>query len=152
MSIKFGSFIREKRIKKGFGQRELAAKIGVSASYLNDIEKDKRSAPKLNIIKKPEVKTTHNKEKCKNTFHPILMSWSYLNLGKVALTHKNTNSIKDVFKENHIKPGIILSIDILNGASHPPKNNIVAIPLIIIIAAYSPRKNIANNIEEYSVK
>jgi L-glutamine-phosphate cytidylyltransferase len=52
MSIKFGPFIREKRIQKGLGQRELAVKIGVSASYLNDIEKDKRTAPKLNIIKK----------------------------------------------------------------------------------------------------
>ena len=52
MIIKFGPFIREKRIKKGLGQRELAVKIGVSASYLNDIEKDKRTAPKLNIIKK----------------------------------------------------------------------------------------------------
>ena len=28
----------------------------------------------------------------------------------------------------------------------------MVIPLIIIIAAYSPKKNIANNIEEYSVK
>jgi len=52
MIMKFGPFIREKRIKKGLGQRELAAKIGVSASYLSDIEKDKRSAPNLNIIKK----------------------------------------------------------------------------------------------------
>ena len=48
----FGSFIRELRIKNGLGQRELAIKIGVSASYLNDIEKEKRSAPKQNVIKK----------------------------------------------------------------------------------------------------
>ena len=52
MSKKFGPFIREIRIQKGLGQRELASKIGVSASYLNDIEKDKRTAPKLDIIKK----------------------------------------------------------------------------------------------------
>ena len=48
----FGLFIRELRIKNGFGQRELATKIGVAASYLNDIEKEKRSAPKQIVIKK----------------------------------------------------------------------------------------------------
>ena len=48
----FGILIREARIKNGFGQRELATKIGVAASYLNDIEKEKRSAPKQIIIKK----------------------------------------------------------------------------------------------------
>ena len=48
----FGSLIREQRIKNGFGQRELATKIGVAASYLNDIEKEKRSAPKQIVIKK----------------------------------------------------------------------------------------------------
>ena len=49
---KFGFFIRELRIKKNIGQRDLAKKIGVSPSYLNDIEKEKRSAPKLTVIKK----------------------------------------------------------------------------------------------------
>ena len=34
------------------GQRELAKKIGIAASYLNDIEKEKRSAPKQIIIEK----------------------------------------------------------------------------------------------------
>tara|TARA_B100000963_G_C22639753_1_gene679781 strand:- start:446 stop:1564 length:1119 start_codon:yes stop_codon:yes gene_type:complete len=52
MSKKFGSFIREKRIALGLGQRALAEKVGLSPSYLNDIEKNKRSAPKLLIIKK----------------------------------------------------------------------------------------------------
>ena len=50
--ISFGKFIREQRIKNDFGQRELATKIGIAASYLNDIEKEKRSAPKQNVIKK----------------------------------------------------------------------------------------------------
>ena len=49
---KFGKLIRELRIQKKIGQRELANKIGLSASYLNDIEKEKRSAPKLSILKK----------------------------------------------------------------------------------------------------
>ena len=49
---KFGTYIRELRIHNKIGQRELAQKIGVAASYLNDIEKNKRSAPKLIVIKK----------------------------------------------------------------------------------------------------
>ncbi len=52
MIKKFGSYIREKRMTAGLGQRELAKKIGLAASYLNDIEKNKRSAPKYDIIKK----------------------------------------------------------------------------------------------------
>ena len=40
LNKKFGPFIRELRIKNGFGQRELAVKIGVAPSYLNDIEKE----------------------------------------------------------------------------------------------------------------
>ena len=48
----FGAFIRELRIKNGIGQRELASKIGIAASYLNDIEKEKRTAPKQEVIKK----------------------------------------------------------------------------------------------------
>jgi len=48
----FGVLIRELRIKSGFGQRELARKIGIAASYLNDIEKEKRTAPKQAVIKK----------------------------------------------------------------------------------------------------
>ena len=48
--IKFGSYIRDIRIKKRIGQRELAAKIGIAASYLNDIEKNKRTAPKISVI------------------------------------------------------------------------------------------------------
>ena len=48
----FGAIIRGSRVKNGFGQRELAIKIGIAPSYLNDIEKEKRSAPKQVVIKK----------------------------------------------------------------------------------------------------
>ena len=51
----FGSYIRDLRIKNNIGQRELAKKIGVAASYLNDMEKNKRTAPRTNIIKKLSV-------------------------------------------------------------------------------------------------
>ena len=49
----FGAYIRELRIDNKIGQRELAQKIGIAASYLNDIEKNKRSAPKIDIIIPP---------------------------------------------------------------------------------------------------
>ena len=52
LNKKFGSYIRELRINRGFGQRELATMIGIAPSYLNDIEKEKRSAPKQTVIKK----------------------------------------------------------------------------------------------------
>lgn len=45
----FGSHIRALRIKKGIGQRELARELGISASYLNDIEKNNRVAPRSEI-------------------------------------------------------------------------------------------------------
>ena len=35
----FGSYIRKLRIKNDIGQRELAKKIGVAPSYLNDMER-----------------------------------------------------------------------------------------------------------------
>ncbi len=50
--ITFGFYIRKLRIKNEIGQRELAKKINIAPSYLNDIEKNKRAAPKNIIIKK----------------------------------------------------------------------------------------------------
>ena len=51
----FGSYIRSLRIKNNIGQRELAKKIGVAPSYLNDIEKNKRTAPRIDLIKKLSI-------------------------------------------------------------------------------------------------
>ena len=51
----FSSYIRRLRIKNNIGQRELAKKIGVAASYLNDIEKNKRAAPRIDLIQKLSV-------------------------------------------------------------------------------------------------
>jgi choline kinase/DNA-binding XRE family transcriptional regulator len=56
----FGSYVRHLRIKNKIGQRELAKIIGVAPSYLNDIEKNKRSAPKMNLINKLSVKLGAN--------------------------------------------------------------------------------------------
>ena len=52
----FGSYIRKLRIKNDIGQRELAKKIGVAPSYLNDMEKNKRAAPRTELIKKLSFK------------------------------------------------------------------------------------------------
>ena len=51
MANTFGEYIRLARIEKGVGQRELARQLGVSPSYLNDIEQAKRSAPRLDLLK-----------------------------------------------------------------------------------------------------
>ena len=48
----FGSYIRTLRLDLNVSQRKLAQKVGIAPSYLNDIEKEKRSSPKSNIIKK----------------------------------------------------------------------------------------------------
>ena len=47
-----GKYIKKLRIIRNIGQRELARKIGVSASYLNDIENEKKHGPSKKIIKK----------------------------------------------------------------------------------------------------
>lgn len=48
----FGSYLRALRHERNVGQRELARAVGVSASYLNDIENHKRSAPRAAIIER----------------------------------------------------------------------------------------------------
>jgi phosphoenolpyruvate phosphomutase len=55
VSESFGSYIRRLRIKNDIGQRELAKKIGVAPSYLNDMEKNKRTAPRVDLIKKLSI-------------------------------------------------------------------------------------------------
>jgi choline kinase/DNA-binding XRE family transcriptional regulator len=47
-----GDYIKKLRMIRGIGQRELARKVGVSAAYLNDIEKGKRKSPSQEVIKR----------------------------------------------------------------------------------------------------
>ena len=58
------------------------------------------------MIKKPAVNTTQNKDKGKKTFQPSLISWSYLYLGNVPLTHINKKRIKVILRKNQMIPGI----------------------------------------------
>src|SRR3984957_1563667 len=53
---------------------------------------------------------------------------------------------------NQIGPGIQVNGSTPNGASQPPRNRIVVIALMRIMLAYSPRKNSAKLIDEYSTK
>ena len=42
----FGNHIKTLRTARNIGQREMARLVGVSPSYLNDIENNKRAAPR----------------------------------------------------------------------------------------------------------
>src|SRR5882757_5366213 len=53
---------------------------------------------------------------------------------------------------NQMTPGIQVNGATLNGASQPPRNRIVVMALMRIMLAYSPRKNSAKLIAEYSTK
>ena len=86
----------------------------------------------------------------KKTFQPNLINWSYLNLGTDALTQIKINKQNIIFKINQINPGIKFKNSNLNGGNQPPINNNTVKELIKIIFAYSPRKNNANGIDEYS--
>ena len=43
--MNFGEYVKEKRMEKGISLRQLASKIGISPSYMSDIEKGRRYAP-----------------------------------------------------------------------------------------------------------
>ena len=47
----FGNYIRSLRLYRGFGLRELARQLGISAPYLSDLEKDKRGAPPVDLVR-----------------------------------------------------------------------------------------------------
>ena len=96
----FGIYIREIRILNNIGQRELAQKIGIAASYLNDIEKNKRSAPKIDIIKKISIILKIESDllndlagKSKNTLAPDIIEYIEKNPSILSLirTAKNNN-------------------------------------------------------------
>ncbi len=50
--LNFSSFVKEARLESGFGQRQFARLIGVSPSYLNEVEQGKRPAPSEKVLKK----------------------------------------------------------------------------------------------------
>jgi phosphoenolpyruvate phosphomutase len=47
----FGAYLRSLRLSRGIGLRELARQLGISAPYLSDLEKDKRGAPTVDLVR-----------------------------------------------------------------------------------------------------
>ena len=101
--------------------------------------------------KRPDINNNHPKEKGKNIFQPNLINWSYLYLGKAALTQIKKKRTTVVFKPNQKKPGTILKSIKLKGLNQPPRKYIVTVVDISIMLAYSPKKKRTKPIAEYSV-
>ena len=104
----FGSYIRGLRIKNEIGQRELAQKIGIAPSYLNDIEKNKRGAPKVNIIKKLSLVLKADQDllndlagSSKKTLPPDIFDYIEKNPKIISLIRsvKNNNLSDDEFEK-----------------------------------------------------
>ena len=47
----FGEYVRSLRLSKSIGQRQLARLLKISPSYLNDIERNKRDAPRSDLVR-----------------------------------------------------------------------------------------------------
>ena len=81
------------------------------------------------------------------------ISWSYRNLGKVALNHTNIKQNIQVFNPKIIDCKLIIELLTINsGALYPPKNKIAVIQLNNTIEEYSARKKNTNGTDECSVK
>src|SRR5690242_7628897 len=62
----------------------------------------------------------------------------------------NRKNMKKALSVNQTRPGIQVNGATGNGGSQPPRNRIVAIAHMVLMAMYSPRKNSRNGVEEYS--
>src|SRR5581483_2167846 len=62
-----------------------------------------------------------------------------------------TNRQNTTLSANQNRPNSWPKMRRLNGASQPPRNRIVTTPDIMIMFMYSPRKNRAKDMDEYSV-
>lgn len=102
-----------------------------------------------NATSNPVINKVNPKINGNNFFHPKIISWSYLYLGKIPLTRINKKQKKTIFnaKNSSCKNTKLKK----NGDNHPPKYKIDAKADISNILQYSPKKNIANIIEEYSI-
>ena len=83
------------------------------------------------------------------TFQPSIINWSNRYRGNAARTQINPNNTSVTLIPSQTGPGKIPNPK-GNNEYHPPKKQIAVRALIIIIFAYSPRKNNAKPIEEYS--
>src|SRR5258708_18080616 len=74
-------------------------------------------------------------------FQAKFISWSIRNRGRVLRTHMNMAISAKSFAKNQRYDGIQRRKEKGNGAAHPPRNSVIARPLIANIPIYSPRKN-----------
>ena len=51
-NLKFGAFVRQERVAKEFGLREMAKMIGVSPTYLSKVERDEFLPPAEDKVRK----------------------------------------------------------------------------------------------------
>src|SRR6201985_2471800 len=68
----------------------------------------------------------------------------------MAFAIANRKNMKNSFSANQITPGIQVNGGNATGASQPPKNRIVAIAHMVVIATYSPSMNSRYGVEPYS--
>lgn len=98
----------------------------------------------------PTENNRYPKESGRKLFHPIYINWSYLYLGKVArVTIKNVTP-RATFILNQTLPGKRVKGTRLITGNHPPKNKVDTKALIKSMLAYSPKKNKAKVMAEYS--
>lgn len=96
------------------------------------------------------VRINQPNEKGKNTFHPKLISWSYRKRGRQALITMKRTIKKPIFNPNQTEPGTRVNGNTSIIGNQPPKKRIAVSALINNILVYSPKKNRANPIAEYS--
>jgi hypothetical protein len=95
------------------------------------------------LINKPEKKKTNPNVKGKKTFHPKIINWSKRYLGKLDRTKTNKKTIKVILQ-------LKINSELKPIKSQPPRKKITNNTDINKIFPYSPKKNIAKIIDEYS--
>lgn len=88
------------------------------------------------------------RDKGRINFHPIRINWSYLYLGMAARIIKKKKFINEILIKNQTNPGINPNDEIIG--NHPPRNKLTMRMDVNKIAEYSPKKNNAKPIAEYS--
>lgn len=68
----FGAFIREKRKEHGIGLRDMATRLGLSPSYLMDLEKDRRVPfPEIDRLQRLAEVLTLEQEECDTLYNLV---------------------------------------------------------------------------------
>lgn len=117
---KFGLCIKKRRDEKGYSLSEMENLTGVSASYINRLEKGERKAPSLPIMQ--------SIGKVLGIDIPVL-----LNLATPSETDEDINEIRDIFVENDFRMNDIF-------ATTPIKELVIKLFDCIISAQWEDNK------------